>query len=176
MNYKKQLSAGLFLAVLALGTVFGGAALAETGESDKQKWKKKTGPSAGCYIETDKGVVLGINNWKKQLQLPGGSIDEGETPQVAAARETQEETMLAVTVGDLLREIPTEKGLFSLFECHASQPLDYTQLKQTKTKEVSSVLVVNPDKMTDHAGAAVKHKWRYPGDEKMLQGFFPRMK
>ena len=58
---------------------------------------------AGGCIRNDKGEVLlqkrgGSNKWG----FPGGAIELGETPQMAAVREAKEETGLDVEPGELI--------------------------------------------------------------------------
>lgn len=52
----------------------------------------------------DAGRILVVRTWylERQWMLPGGRVERGETPHEAAARETQEETGLTVTVERLL--------------------------------------------------------------------------
>jgi len=53
-----------------------------------------------CLIKTDKNqIVLVREAITNKLSLPGGTIEKGEEPQLAAQRETWEETGLVVTVG-----------------------------------------------------------------------------
>ncbi len=40
-------------------------------------------------------VLFGLNTWRREYELPGGIIEEGESPRDAAARELQEETGIA---------------------------------------------------------------------------------
>ncbi|MGX9902269.1 NUDIX hydrolase [Arthrobacter sp. SA17] len=61
-------------------------------------------------VMTHQGKVLMIfNRWRQEWELPGGMIDDGETPRQAAFREVLEET--GVTVESLSFEA---RALFSL--------------------------------------------------------------
>jgi 8-oxo-dGTP diphosphatase len=64
---------------------------------------------AGAVVRDDAGRLLlvrrahepGLGKWS----LPGGRIEDGETPSQAAAREVLEETGLVVAVGELLQTV-----------------------------------------------------------------------
>jgi 8-oxo-dGTP pyrophosphatase MutT (NUDIX family) len=59
--------------------------------------------AAGALIRDDAGRVLFVvPNYKPWLDIPGGIVDEGESPQAACAREVREETGLVLPVGPLL--------------------------------------------------------------------------
>ena len=58
---------------------------------------------AGGCIFNDKGeVLLQKRADSNQWGFPGGAVELGETPQMAAIREVKEETGLDVEVGDLI--------------------------------------------------------------------------
>lgn len=60
---------------------------------------------AGCIIRDAAGGILLLHkNTPKRVQweIPGGKIDPGETPQVAAQRELLEELGVVVRVGNVL--------------------------------------------------------------------------
>ena len=63
--------------------------------------RKRT--AAGALIRDHSGRVLFVvPNYKPWLDIPGGIVDEGESPQAACTREVQEETGLVLPVGPLL--------------------------------------------------------------------------
>ena len=69
-----------------------------------------------------RGRVLVLRNDRGEWELPGGRLDEGETPEEALRREIQEETGLRVTVGPLVdawvfRVTPREKVLILEYAC-----------------------------------------------------------
>ena len=57
--------------------------------------------SYGIITEGEKIALVRIIGWGKYF-LPGGGIDEGETPEEALRRESQEETGYSVKVGQKL--------------------------------------------------------------------------
>lgn len=55
-----------------------------------------------CVVRADNQIVLVDELITGQLSLPGGTVVAGESPAIAAQRETWEEAGLSVTVGDVL--------------------------------------------------------------------------
>ena len=49
-------------------------------------------PLALVVLDAEGGILLGLNRWRGSWELPGGLLEEGETPRQAAARELLEET------------------------------------------------------------------------------------
>lgn len=76
----------------------------------KRDPRERTVARALCIHE---GKVLVVKRFKygdSYYVLPGGGIDPGETPEVAAAREVYEETSVKVVPGDIVLNLPgTEK-------------------------------------------------------------------
>jgi 8-oxo-dGTP diphosphatase len=71
--------------------------------------------AVGVAVFRDDGLLLvrrTMNPGRGQWALPGGFLDAGEDPRVAAARETWEETSVEVDVGDVLEVFanPPEEG------------------------------------------------------------------
>ena len=59
--------------------------------------------AAGGLLTDEAGRVLLVRpNYGDHWGFPGGSVDEGERPDAAAAREIREEVGLTVTLGTLL--------------------------------------------------------------------------
>lgn len=73
----------------------------------RRSWRwKMTGemrlPVSVKGILIRRGRVLLLRNDRGEWELPGGRLDEGETPERALCREFLEETGLRVTVGPLV--------------------------------------------------------------------------
>lgn len=80
-----------------------------------------------CLIRGDNQLVITKEAITGKLSLPGGTIEGDETPQVAAQRETWQETGIVVSVGRLLGNTPTAW----VYECTSdSQMIAYTYQNQ----------------------------------------------
>lgn len=58
--------------------------------------------AGGCVFDTDGKVLLQCRGDSKKWGFPGGAIELGETPEMAAIREVKEETGLDVKVSNLI--------------------------------------------------------------------------
>ena len=58
--------------------------------------------AGGCVFDTDGKVLLQRRGDSKKWGFPGGAIEIGETPEMAAVREVKEETGLDVRVSGLI--------------------------------------------------------------------------
>ena len=58
--------------------------------------------AGGCIFNDREEVLLQRRGDCDQWGFPGGTVELGETPQMAAVREVKEETGLDVQVGDLI--------------------------------------------------------------------------
>ncbi|HMM62121.1 MAG TPA: NUDIX hydrolase [Candidatus Saccharibacteria bacterium] len=72
-------------------------------------------------IKSDQGnVLLAKPDYKKTWQLPGGGVNDHESPEAAAVREVKEELDLDISEGDLLIKgtiyKPDEEILFVIYE------------------------------------------------------------
>ncbi|USD66494.1 NUDIX domain-containing protein [Vibrio sp. SCSIO 43136] len=113
-----------------------------------------------CLIATDNSQVVMLREvLTGKLSLPGGTIEAGEDPKLAAQRETWEETGLVVTVGD--EAYRNEKAIY--YDCVSdSEVIAYT----TQTEhghylvpawfaphfgiEMNQVMLANPDYVEDY--------------------------
>ncbi len=69
-----------------------------------------------------RGRVLVLRNERGEWELPGGRLDDGETPEEALVREMREETGLSATVTSLVdawvfQVTPREKVLILQYAC-----------------------------------------------------------
>ena len=124
--------------------------------------------AAGCYIATPYGVVVNINRLLNRIQLPMGRHKQGETAAQTAARETLEETGIAVQVGKPILHF--EKRQVILFACTPLIPVaNYSTLSAPDTVEVSEVLVLDPHTMQNVDGRVVDTPWRFPNTRLLLR-------
>ena len=129
--------------------------------------------AAGCLIATPAGVVLNINRVLDAVQLPMGRRRGDETPRQTAARETREETGIAVDVGEHI--VAWRDGAVHLFACAPQAPIvDYAALAPADAREVSEVLVVDPHTMVNHDGRRIAQGWRFPQTRVLLRTLYPR--
>ena len=112
-------------------------------------------PSAGCLVLTLEGTLL-VESPRQQWGPPGGSVGAGEAAQCAAARETWEETGIAVSVGRLARRF--DNG-FHLYWC---EPRGKTEPHRMRPFEVYSVDYVAPEEFTSVS-------WRYAEQGEMIK-------
>ncbi len=76
-----------------------------------------------CLIRGDHKLVMTQEVLTGKLSLPGGTIEAGETPQMAAQRETWQETGMVVSVGRLIGQTSTAV----VYECVSeSQVIAYS--------------------------------------------------
>ena len=112
-------------------------------------------PSAGCLVLTREGVLL-VESPRQQWGPPGGSVGAGEAAQCTAARETWEETGIAVSVGELARQF--DNG-FHLYWC---MPNDTTSPYVRRPLEVYGLGYFDPEDFTSVS-------WRYAGQGGILK-------
>lgn len=101
-------------------------------EAERQQFfdsRSKRASSANVLIENTAGELLVVKaNYKSYWSLPGGWIDDGETPLVAAIREAKEEVGIDVTEDELeLEGIINRVSKYTqtyLFVFRFSRPVD----------------------------------------------------
>ncbi len=131
--------------------------------------------AAGCFIPTDKGVVLGIGTFRGDIRIPMGKHETGETARETAIRETREETGLEVTTGPLLRTL--ENGRVFLFLCTPVTPIkDYSLLAPIDTIEIARVIVLDPVTMLSHDGRKIDNPWRFADNRALIVELYAKYK
>lgn len=93
-------------------------------EEENRAWRAKQPQKmivAKVVVRSDKGnVLLAKSSYKKSWQMPGGGVENGESPEEAAIRETQEELGLALPIDSLTIKgtiyKKDEEILFVIFE------------------------------------------------------------
>ena len=111
--------------------------------------EKKSGQTAWVILYTPDKLLLGkrapgVNN-PNQWNFFGGHIDEGETPEQAAARELQEEIMVAVDPNRLVKV--AEIGNATYFKYKVGGKVGQT------TGEVSSLKLFKLTELPDNLHA-----------------------
>ncbi len=107
-----------------------------------------------CIVRADHKLVLVHESLTRKMSLPGGNISGDETPELAAQRETWEETGLAVKVKKLLGK--TDRAYF--YECVSESDVIAYELNNVLDGhelpvwfaphygvEVTSAMLIEPD-------------------------------
>jgi 8-oxo-dGTP diphosphatase len=102
-------------------------------------------------IQSDKGnILLAKPDYKNSWQLPGGGVDNGESPEDAVVRETLEELNLVIAKDDL--EIKgtiykaDEEMLFIIYQYKQVFPED-VELK-VQENEITNFQFANPNSVS----------------------------
>ncbi len=116
---------------------------------------------AGAVIRDDAGRVLVVKpTYKEPWELPGGAVEEGESPAAACRRELREELALDVEVGELVcvdYNSPAPdyiESLMFLFEVRCLTAGDLAAIR-IETSEISEWRFCDPAEAGDLLGARV---------------------
>ena len=77
---------------------------------------KKISSAGALFFNADWEILLLETNYKKDLEIPGGIIEENESPKQAAEREVKEELWIERQLWELL---VCEYQITDEFECYA---------------------------------------------------------
>jgi 8-oxo-dGTP pyrophosphatase MutT (NUDIX family) len=102
--------------------------------------------AACCLIIRSDGKVLAVSRKydKNAMGLPGGKVDPGETPELAAARELEEETGLTATrLNPVFSRVDDDGYETTTFEC------DVDDVDDIHTDEAGRVAWVTWEKLLD---------------------------
>lgn len=129
-----------------------------------------------CIVRADDKLVLIHEILTNKISLPGGTVIEGESPKLAAQRETWEETGLVVTVGEELGR--TDTAVF--YDCVSDSEVIAFSMTNTLDGnelpiwfaphygvEVASAMIANPSNMSASL-------YRYPAQWKEVAEFYSR--
>ena len=112
-------------------------------------------PCVGAVVRDENGRLLlirrGTDPGHGQWSIPGGRVKDGETGEVAVAREVREETGLIVTVGAAVGTIdrPGRDGatyVITDYVCHLASP----SLPTVAGDDVDSAAWVSDDELSSY--------------------------
>jgi len=115
------------------------------GDFTKVYYPADHGPRVGVVVPWDGGVLL-VKQWRLQArrdswELPGGKVDEGETPAAAAMRECLEETGLRCgEVEHLVHYLPGMDNLVNPTDIFLGQDVSDTRSFVRSRDEVTEWL------------------------------------
>jgi 8-oxo-dGTP pyrophosphatase MutT (NUDIX family) len=116
---------------------------------------------AGAVIRDVDGRVLIVKpTYKPAWELPGGAVEDDESPRGACVRELREELGIRITVGELLcvdYNSPTPDYVESLMFLFTTEPLDAATIAmiQLPPDELSEYRFVTVSEATDLLGPRV---------------------
>ncbi|WP_299020264.1 phosphatase PAP2 family protein [uncultured Photobacterium sp.] len=170
-----QLNIFVRLSILLLMAGLVSPALAANSSSDNAELPKGI-VGAVCVIRHDNQMIMLSEVITKKNSLPGGYIEQGDTPEEAAAREVLEETGIVVKVVDLLQYrdraaiyscVSKSPILVSSFEDHTGHPIVASWFSKHFSVEVKRVYLAVP-------GEIALADYRYPDDAPLLQGWLEK--
>ena len=99
-------------------------------EEENRAWRAKQPQKmivAKVIVRSNNGnVLLAKSSYKKSWQMPGGGVENGESPEEAAVREAREELGLAIPLESLILKgtiyKQDEELLFVIYECSERFP------------------------------------------------------
>ena len=118
--------------------------------------------AAKVVIKSDRGNILTVQpSYKNTWQLPGGGVDDGESPEGAAVREVKEETGLNISVNDLILKgtiyKKDEELLLVLFEY--KYLLEEDVIIQVEEGEISGYQFAPPAETASHLAEYYLEFW-----------------
>lgn len=108
--------------------------------------------AAGAFIEVAGRVLLVQPNYKPYWDLPGGIVEEGESPRDAVLRECKEELGVLVHIGRLLvvDHVSAEQGLRFVFQARLPHGVPVV----LQDSELSSFAWCSPSKRAERLAKA----------------------
>lgn len=110
--------------------------------------------SVSAVIKKDNKLLVIKPTYKKHLLLPGGVVQELETPEEALVREVKEETGLDIKVGKLLGTYTFKKILAGLNFCYQAA-ITGGKLRQSKEGEP---VWLKPEEALRKSGSGTRRK------------------
>lgn len=119
---------------------------------------------AGLVCRDDAGRILLVRpTYKPTWEIPGGSVEAGEAPAAAVAREVLEELGISLPIGRLLvvdwlpARHPKTEGLMLLFDGGALDD-ETTQRFRLPPEELHQWAFVDPDRLDAFVSESMAHR------------------